>query len=144
MELVDREVVLRKISELEIYYRQIKDFSGITAEEYRADWKTQRIIERTLQIMIETCVDIANHIISDGGMRIPSAYADTFRVLYENRVIGQELFSVMEKMAKFRNIVVHQYEEVDTEIVVLILKKHLSDFQNFRAAILAFLQTETR
>jgi uncharacterized protein YutE (UPF0331/DUF86 family) len=50
----------------------------------------------------------------------------------------------MEKMAKFRNIVVHQYEEVDTEIVVLILKKHLSDFQNFRAAILAYLQTQTR
>jgi uncharacterized protein YutE (UPF0331/DUF86 family) len=34
----------------------------------------------------------------------------------------------MEKMAKFRNVVVHQYEEVDAEIVVAILKKTLRGF----------------
>jgi uncharacterized protein YutE (UPF0331/DUF86 family) len=140
MELVDKQIVLRKISDLETYYLQIKDFSEISAEGYLSDWKTQRIIERTLQMMIETCVDIANHIISDVGMRIPETYADTFKVLYENKIINPELFSVMEKMAKFRNIVVHQYEEVDSGIVILILKKHLSDFQQFRDAILSYLQ----
>ena len=140
MDLVDKQIVLRKISDLETYYLQIKDFSEISAEEYLSDWKTQRIVERTLQMMIETCVDITNHIISDVGMRIPGTYADTFKVLYENKIIGQELFSVMEKMAKFRNIVVHQYKEVDSGIVILILKKHLSDFQQFRDAILSYLQ----
>lgn len=140
MDLVDKQIVLRKISYLETYYLQIKDFSEISAEEYLSDWKTQRIVERTLQMMIETCVDITNHIISDVGMRIPGTYADTFKVLHENKIIDQELFSVMEKMAKFRNIVVHQYEEVDSGIVILILKKHLSDFQQFRDAILSYLQ----
>jgi len=46
----------------------------------------------------------------------------------------------MEKMAKFRNIVVHQYEEVDAEIVIFILKKHLGDFERFKEAILAYLK----
>jgi len=41
----------------------------------------------------------------------------------------------MVKMAKFRNIVVHQYETVDAEIVVLILRKHLDDFENFSKAM---------
>ena len=47
----------------------------------------------------------------------------------------------MEKMAKFRNVVVHQYEQVDAEIVVLILKKHLVDFEKYRDAVLAYLRS---
>jgi uncharacterized protein YutE (UPF0331/DUF86 family) len=118
----------------------VEEFTGITLEAYKSDWKTQRIVERTLQMMIESCADIANHVIAEGQMRIPVSYADTFRVLFENGIIGPDLFATMEKMAKFRNIVVHQYEEVDAEIVVLILKKHVGDFDQFKEAILAYLK----
>jgi len=54
--------------------------------------------------------------------------------------LDENLFAVMEKMAKFRNIVVHQYEEVDAEIVIMILRKHLDDFVRFRDAILGSLR----
>jgi uncharacterized protein YutE (UPF0331/DUF86 family) len=142
--LVDASVVLRKLSELEMYRNQMKEFSGIALEEYKANWKTQRIVERTLQMMIETCADIANHIVSDSGMRTPTSYADTFKVMMENSVLDNELFAVMEKMAKFRNVVVHQYEGVDAEIVIAILKKHLADFDRFRDAIVYYLKGRER
>ena len=137
---MDKAVVLRKLSELGTYYGQIKEFADINIDNYKNDWKTQRIVERTLQIMIETCTDIASHIISDRGMRPPTTYADTFRVLLENNIINSEMFATMEKMAKFRNVVVHQYEEVDAEIVIVILKRHLKDFDRFRDVILTYLQ----
>jgi len=138
--LVSKSVILRKISELELYRKQIEEFSDMTIEKYKSDWKTQRIIERTLQIMVETCADIANHIVSDSGMRTPASYADTFKILSENNIIDTELFQIMEKMSKFRNVVVHQYEQVDAEIVVLILKKHLGDFDRFKVAIMEYLK----
>jgi len=138
--LVDKAVVLRKLSELGTYYGQIKEFSDITIDNYKNDWKTQRIVERTLQIMIETCTDIASHIISDRGMRPPTTYADTFRVLLENDIINSEMFGKMEKMAKFRNVVVHQYEKVDAEIVIVILKRQLKDFDRFKDVILTYMQ----
>jgi uncharacterized protein YutE (UPF0331/DUF86 family) len=138
--LVDTTVVLRKLSELETYLLQVDEFSNITFQKYKADWKTQRIVERTLQMMIETCADIAGHIISDSGMRPPNTYADTFRVLFENNIIGAELFGVLEKMAKFRNIIVHQYEEVDAKIVIVILEKHLGDFEEFKKAVLNYIK----
>jgi uncharacterized protein YutE (UPF0331/DUF86 family) len=138
--LVDSALVLRKISELEIYQKQMKEFSDIALEAYKANWKTQRIVERTLQMMIETCVDIANHIVSDRGMRSPTSYADTFKVLFENNVIDSGLLIIMGKMAKFRNVVVHQYEEVDSEIVIIILKKHLGVFDRFKDAVLTYLK----
>lgn len=137
--MVDKVVVLRKLSELETYLKQVREFSGITLQLYKADWRTQRIVERTLQLMIETCADIANHIVSDRGMRVPTGYADTFGVLKENEVITADLCGIMEKMANFGNIVVHQYEAVDAEIVLAILKGHLNDFERYRETILAYL-----
>ncbi len=139
--MVDKPIILRKLSELERYQEQLKEFSDITIDNYQSDWKTQRIVERTLQIMIETCVDIATYIISDSIMRSPTSYSDTFKVLSENNVIDSDLFTTMEKMAKFRNVVVHQYEEINAEIVMLILNKHLSDFEYFKNAILKYVKS---
>jgi len=140
MELVDKSVILRKIADLETYESQIAPYAAVTAQAYRDDWKTQRIVERTLQMMIETCVDIANHIVSDKGMRLPTSYADTFTVLREHAVIDAGLSGVLERMTKFRNIVVYQYEGVDAEIVIGILKNHLADFGRFRDAVLSYLK----
>jgi len=139
--MVDKVVLMRKLSELETYLKQIREFSGITLQDYTGDWKTQRIVERTLQMMIETCADIASHIVSDRGLRAPTGYADTFSVLKENTIINSDLCASMEKMAKFRNVVVHQYEGVDAGIVIAILTRYLADFERYRDAILEYLKS---
>ena len=45
-------------------------------------------------------------------------------------------------MAKFRNIVVHNYGEIDAAIIVTILKRHLDDFSSYTNVILRMLKTE--
>jgi uncharacterized protein YutE (UPF0331/DUF86 family) len=138
--MVDRTLVLRKLADLDEYGGQIAEYAEVTADRYRADWKVQRIVERTLQVMIETCLDIAGHIIADEGLRVPDSYADMFRILQEKGVLGEELGPAMEQMARFRNLVVHQYQKLDPVIVVTILNRHLSDFDRFRQAIVAWLK----
>jgi uncharacterized protein YutE (UPF0331/DUF86 family) len=136
---VDKLLIGRKLTQLDTYLSQIKEFSKISIVTYKSDWKMQRIIERTLQMLIELCIDIANHIISDEGMRLPSGYADTFTVLMEKKVINRNLFKTMDKMAKFRNVVVHQYEKIDPAIVVSILHNNLKDFENYKRSIIKYL-----
>ena len=97
--MVDKTLVLRKLAELDQYLSQVKEYAGISVEQYESSWKTQRIIERTLQMMIETCVDVAGHIISDSGFRTPTSYSDTFKVLHENGALPAELFAKMEKIS---------------------------------------------
>jgi len=138
--VVDKILILRKLAELDEYLVQIKEYMTITGDEYSKDWKAQRVVERTLQMMIETCADIAGHIISDKGYRVPATYADTFRVLYENGLLNKELFETLEKMAKFRNIIVHHYDKVDPDIVIEILKKDLKDFSVYKDAITKMLK----
>jgi uncharacterized protein YutE (UPF0331/DUF86 family) len=138
--VVDKALILRKLAELGEYLGQIKEYASITVNQYSKDWKAQRVVERTLQMMIEICADIAGHIISDKGYRVPATYADTFRVLYENGILSKELFETMEKIAKFRNIIVHHYDKVDAEIVIGILKKDLKDFSAYKDAIINILK----
>ena len=138
--MLDKALLMRKLSELEEYLGQVREYKNITVAEYSKDWKTQRIVERTLQMMIETCVDIAGHVISDMGYRVPKTYADTFEVLHEKDILGEELLKTMEKMSKFRNVVVHDYDKVDAGIVVTILEKHLDDFLQYKDVIVAFLK----
>jgi len=125
--MVDETLILRKLSQLDEYRKQLGEYENINIDDYSGDWKIQRIVERTLQMMIETCVDIAGHIIADKGFRTPTSYADTFKVLHEENIVGDALFSALEKMAKFRNIVVHSYDTIDAEIVVGILQNNLPD-----------------
>jgi uncharacterized protein YutE (UPF0331/DUF86 family) len=139
--MVDRNLLLRKLNDLDTYRRQLAEFTTMSLENYRQDWKSQRIVERTLQIMIECCADIANHVISDDGLRAPKSYADCFLVLQEQRVVSESLGPRLVQMAKFRNVVVHQYDEVDAEIVVSILRSHLDVFTDFRKQILSHIRS---
>lgn len=138
--MVDVTLILRKLAELEIYLSQVAEYKKITLTAYQQDWKAQRAVERTLQIMIETCVDVAGHIISDQQYRIPKNYADTFKVLHENDIIDEKMCNTMQQMAKFRNIVVHNYDKVDAEIVIGILRKRLDDFIHYKNAIVEYIK----
>jgi uncharacterized protein YutE (UPF0331/DUF86 family) len=140
--MVDKSLVLRKLSDLSDLYRQMLEYRGITTRRYATDWKSQRIVERTLQMMVEICLDVANHIISDKGYRRPVGYADHFTVLRENKILSAKLTARMMQMAKFRNLIVHNYDKIDAEIVVGILKKNLTDFDAFKKAVVKFLEAE--
>ena len=138
--MVDGTLMLKKLAQLEEYVTQIEEYRALSVEQYTNDWKLQRIIERTLQMMIETCVDIAGHIISDSKFRIPDSYADSFRVLSENKIIATDLCKTMEQICKFRNVIVHHYDRVDAEIVVGILRKRINDFNKFKDAVVNWLK----
>jgi uncharacterized protein YutE (UPF0331/DUF86 family) len=131
---------MRKLAELETYIKQIQEYSTITVKEYSRDWKIQRIVERTLQMMIELCVDIANHIIADKKYRIPTSYSDTFQVLEEEDIISKKQYKTMKNMSQFRNIIVHHYDKIDETIVINILKRNLKDFFEFRDSVLKIIK----
>ena len=48
----------------------------------------------------------------------------------------------MVKMAKFRNIVVHDYARIDPGIVAGILKNNLNDVKRFGKEVLEYMDTE--
>jgi len=138
--MVDRILLERILSEITSEVNDLKNATDITWEIYKTDKRARRFVERTLHIIIEACIDVAQHIISDEKMREPSSYRDTFTVLAENDVLRPGDLERFENMASFRNLLVQYYERVDDEVVYGIFKKDLSDFDFFVKRIVEYLQ----
>lgn len=136
----DMEVIESKLIFLREYLNDLKEYETITLSQYRKSKKDQRFVERTLHLACECCLDIAAHIISRKGLREPRDNKDLFNVLFENGVISEPVSNVMIKMAKFRNIIVHDYARIDPEVMVGILRKNLNDLKSFSREILQYLK----
>ena len=137
--MVDQELVLRKAADLDQYLGQLSEYRDITVEQYRSDWKTQRIIERTLQMAIEVCLDVATHVIADRKLRVPATYAEAFEILSEAGLLDPGLRDVMVRVSGFRNLIVHEYARLDPAMIVRILREHLADLARFKTAVLGWI-----
>jgi uncharacterized protein YutE (UPF0331/DUF86 family) len=129
--VVDRDLLLRKLAMLWEYLAQLGEYRSTSAEAYKADWRAQRVVERTLHLAIEVCTDVMHHAIADRRLRVPSTYAETFEIGAEAGLIPERLREPLVKMARFRNLLVHDYARIDPEIVLEILRSRLDDLASF-------------
>lgn len=89
---------------------------------------------------IEVCLDIGRRIIAVEGLRHPEENREVFVVLYEAGILPGDLLPVLINMARFRNLIVHDYARVDDSQVYAILKQHLHDFEAYARAIAQYLE----
>ncbi len=136
--MVDRETVERRLFKLEHSLRKLGKLSKISWEEYVKDEGIRDRAERNLQIAAQICIDIGSHAVADRGYRAPYSYGDIFTVLMEEGLLPETLAQTMKQIAGFRNILVHDYLEIDPEIVFASLKK-LDDFKQFAKIVLTWL-----
>jgi uncharacterized protein YutE (UPF0331/DUF86 family) len=123
---------------LEEYLEDLADSRTLSLNEFLKDKIKRRFIERTLQIAMEACLDIANHLISIQGFREPIDSRDAFQVLWQEGIIDETLMGKLKRMAQFRNILVHDYTRVQPEIVYSALMKDSLDMEVFTECIVKY------
>ena len=137
--MVNRVILERVLADIKTNVKELRDAKDVTWDMYRTDVRVRRFVERTLHIIIEGCIDAAQHIISDEGMREPTSYRDTFVVLAENKILLIEDLVRFENIASFRNLLVHYYSKVDDEIVYGIFRNKLDDFDLFIKRMIRYI-----
>jgi len=140
--MVNVRLVERILADIKSNTEALRQADDISWEVYQHDIRNRRFVERSLHIMTEAVIDIGQHIISDNKLREPDSYRDTFVVLAENGIIDKVSLPVYEKMAAFRNLIVHYYERIDDEIVFGIFQRNLGDFDKFVKEITNYLRCE--
>jgi uncharacterized protein YutE (UPF0331/DUF86 family) len=138
--MVDRVLVEHILADIKANLQDLRSATDIGWEVYKKDRRSRRFVERTLQITIEACIDIAQHIIADEHLREPVSYRDAFTVLAEKGVIRAEDLSTFENMASFRNLIVHYYERVDDTVAYNIFKNRLPDFDLFVDRVVEYIK----
>lgn len=141
--MVNQEIIENLCISIRGYLEELNNAQDINWNKYLRDNRSRRFVERILQITIEAMIDIGQHIISDEGLREPQSYRDVFNVLAENNIIPKDELIEYEKIASFRNILVHHYEKVDDSIVYDIFKNHLVDIERYISHILVWIEKNT-
>jgi len=88
-----------------------------------------------LQQAIQGCIDIGSHIISSEDWGAPGSLSDIFYRLEEHGILQPDLVEKIIPMAGFRNLIVHQYQDVDYVIVYQLYQNRLKDIEAFLDAV---------
>jgi uncharacterized protein YutE (UPF0331/DUF86 family) len=131
----DRDVVLAKVAAIQKCLRRIKEVTALSPERLD-DLDVQDIFVLNLQRAIQSAIDLAAHIVASEGLGISDTIRGHFVLLEKAKVITKALSQKMQSMVGFRNIAIHDYQNLDIEILKAILSKHLKDLEQFYTAIL--------
>ena len=139
MELKHR--VLVKLDEMDRYLHELEELMPSSEEEYVQDLKTKRACEKTVQLAIETVIDMTQMIVSDNRLGVPKSEDDLIDILETKKIISKELFAKVKEMKGFRNILIHKYGEVDDALVYQFLTEEIDDFVLFKREIQEYLRS---
>jgi uncharacterized protein YutE (UPF0331/DUF86 family) len=108
---------LCKIRKIHNYYRELKSLANITRQEYLANIVHRRAIERTMQLMVECATDINNMLLKMNRKKGAGDYFNSFIDIADLNIIPVEFALKIAPSTGLRNILVHEYEEINDEIV---------------------------
>lgn len=138
---VDKNIINAKLEELKTAIRKIEDMD-LTLETILGDEDIQDLIDRRMQIAIENCIDIVTHL--SAGLELPrKEYAsDIFLLLGKNDILSEDITRKMAGATGLRNILVHEYADIDYKLAYSDLKDKLKDLKTFARQVIEFLEKQ--
>ncbi len=119
----------------------LREFESLNFESYLQYYQIQLITERLLELIIQSSLDINEHILTKGFNFEAKTNKESFLKMGEFGVIEKNLAIELSKSASMRNILVHQYLEIDQHIVFICINKALNEYPFFILQIQQFLES---
>lgn len=128
-------VIINKYESIERCIKRIKEeYEGNPENLY--DYRRMDGIVLNLQRACEVTIDIAMHVVSTRKLGIPQTKKEAFEMLESHGLISEDMCNKMKGMIGFINIAIHEYKEIDEEILQDIIENHLEDLQEFAREML--------
>jgi uncharacterized protein YutE (UPF0331/DUF86 family) len=140
--MVDKASVLARLKALETYLAELDHYAGYSAEEMTDDFVKYRAVQHSLQLAAQVIVDIASHIITADFSSRAQEYREMITELGRVGVLEPEFAQRLAPLAGFRNILVHDYLQVDPVIVHDLLVHGRDNLREFGKQITLYLQKQ--
>lgn len=140
---VDTEVIEARLRELSRRLRRVAAKKPASLKLLTGDEDLQDILSRNLELAIRTCVDIAAHLCGAYGL-VPATAGDTFELLSQHKLLDRALAKRLRRAVGFRNVLVHEYVEVDWTIVMRVISGGTKDLAAFGKAVLVIIEKQER
>lgn len=133
--MTDAELVAKKLARIETCIADLRRLGD--AARLESDLVQLRFVEHTLLIAVQAALDVASHVVSDERLGEPQTNRELFALLARGGYVAADLVPTLERMAGFRNVLVHGYDEVDVRVVRRTMEDHLVDLERFVAEVRA-------
>ncbi len=127
--MTDAELVAKKLAFIETCLADLTRLANPSV--LRHDLKEQRFVTYTVQIAIQSALDVASHIVSSERLGEPATNRALFELLAQGGWIPLDLVPSLREMSGFRNVVVHGYQAIDLAILENVLAHRLLDLSSF-------------
>lgn len=128
-------VIINKYDTIQRCIKRIQEeYEGNVENLY--DYRKLDPIVFNLQRACEATTDIAMYIVSNRKLGVPQTKKEAFKKLEENKLISKDISNNMQKMIGFRNIAIHDYKQIDEEVLADVIENHLNDLIDFCRVIL--------
>lgn len=132
------EQLLRRVNQ---NLRYLAERAQMDREAIRSDLDRMTALKHFFQTAIEGCIDVAQHLCASEGLGPTRTNADSMYVLAANGVLERDLARRMADAVGFRNVIVHQYAEVDDDTVIRHLDE-LDPLVRFVTSVSAWLEAQ--
>lgn len=131
----NKSVILNKFERIEKCINRINEEYQNNPENLD-DYRKMDMIVLNLQRACEAVLDLAVYIVSTRKLGLPQTKREAFILLEKNNIIDSKMSKNMQGMVGFRNIAVHDYKEIDEEILKDVIENHLNDLLDFARILL--------
>lgn len=128
--MVDQDILYEKVAIIQRCLKRIADTTKLRPEKLD-DLMVQDVFVLNLQRAVQAAIDLAAHIVTTLKLGLPASLKDHFELLSEGKILSKKLVAQMKAMVGFRNIAVHEYQDLDIKILKSILKNHLGDLEQY-------------
>ena len=133
------ESVQRRLVEMRALLAVLARHSSASGSELAADLERRLVVERALQQVVDLAVKINAHLVTALGAPAPADYHSSFTALAAVGVIPAELARQLAPSAGLRNRLVHEYEEIDLDVVAYALPAAVDGFATFVTTVADWL-----
>lgn len=140
--MIDPDILYAKVNNIHNCLRRIRDVTHLDPQRLE-DLDIQDIFVLNLQRAVQSAIDLSAHVVAAEGLGLPTSLKENFLLLERAGILHEPLTSRMVSMVGFRNIAVHDYQNLDTAVLKAILSHHLKDLEDFTQSLLNFYPSNT-
>lgn len=134
-------VILNKVESIERCIKRIKEVVNYSDFSLK-NFDHQDSILLNLQRACQQSIDLAMYIVSQKSLGLPKTSKEAFTILEKNSILSKLTRENLGKMVGFRNIIIHEYQEIELEAINYILENRLNDFKLYTTEIIKFLKND--
>lgn len=129
--MVDANLIAAKLAELSSRIQRVRTHVPASAQALATDRDALDIVAFNLMLAVQSCLDIASHVIANEGWASASTLGDSFARLLEHGVLSQPTTQQLRQAVGLRNLVAHGYASIDLESCFHAATAGIEDLDTF-------------